>query len=281
MKIPWERLRRLEIAVRRKAQLQRAGRLLSVHKGRGMEFDRVRVYTPGDDVRSIDWNVSARMQQAFVKVHHEERQMKVAIVIGGGASMKFGSLESSKLDFAKEVALLTGVVTIEQGDECLLTIPDEGLLSRPTSRIGSWLQILAGETAKLAIGEAAWQRAVRRSTLGVYISDFRREKDCAELRMLSAKAETIAVLVRDPLEIEIPQVGLVNWKDVFSGRVIQVDTSNAAGHRKYKDQEAAWLRQRLHEFKSRGIRSVVARTDEDSVAVVERLVGLHEHSATA
>ncbi len=187
MQIPWERIRRLEIFVRRKVQLQKAGRLLSVHRGRGIEFDRVRVYSPGDDVRSIDWNVSARMQQPFVKIYHEERQMKVAVLVDAGATMRFASVERTKLEFAKEVALLTGLVSIEQGDECSLVIPGEGIASAATHRLAQWLRCIQANEEKKTLPESVWQRSLRRASLCVYCSDFRHEAELDTIQKISQR----------------------------------------------------------------------------------------------
>jgi len=268
--LPKEIMRRVrEIQVRTGRQVADvlAGEYVSVFKGSGIEFDEVRAYTPGDDIRSIDWNVTARMGEPFVKRYVEERQLTLMLMADISASQDFGSSERSKRECAAEfcallafsasrnddkVGLLLFHSDIEQyipprkGQKHALRVVREVLAhgeetSPPTDgdgarRAGLWDRLFRGGRRLRAAREGTQiGRALefflsinKRRSVCFVVSDFIDEDYEQALRAANRKHDVVAVLITDPRELEIPSVGLITLQDVESGATRVVDAGSAA-----------------------------------------------------
>ena len=238
-----KKLRKIEIFTARLANEQLAGGYQSVFKGRGMAFSEVRQYQPGDDVRFIDWNVSARMNDTYVKVFTEEREMTVMLLVDLSASQSFGSAAQSKNETAAEVAALLAFSAIKNNDRVGLILftdrierfvpPKKGsghvmrvvaeiLNPRPASRgtdIDCALRLLGNVT--------------RRRVVAFLLSDFLADGYEHQLRVAARKHDLIPVQIIDPREEQLADTGLLLIEDLESGELYEVDTSDPRTREQY------------------------------------------------
>jgi uncharacterized protein (DUF58 family) len=229
-------VRRIEIRTRRLVKESMAGEYHSVFRGRGMEFSEVREYQIGDDVRSIDWNVSARMGHPFVKKYVEERELTVFLVVDVSGSKEFGSVARTKGDLAAEVAALLAFSAIKNNDRVGAIFftgrvekyipPTKGRthVLRVIREILSFDPVDRGTSIRAALEYAA--RVLRRHCVLFLISDFLDAGYEKPLRIAARKYDLVAIAVEDPREEEIPAVGLVELEDAETGERRIVDTSD-------------------------------------------------------
>ncbi len=245
-------LRTIEIHTARLANEQLSGTYKSSFKGQGLAFREVRPYQPGDDVRTIDWNVSARMNEAFVKVFVEEREMTVMLVVDLSASERFGTRRAAKLRVASEVAALLAFSAIRNNDRVGLIVstdkvervvpPKKGekhvmrvvreILGFAPPKV-EWRPREPGATSALGAAtdlKAALQglvRVSRRRSIAFVVSDFYDTGYERALALASAKHDLVPVVLVDPRDAELPDVGLASFEDLESGEPIVVDTGDA------------------------------------------------------
>lgn len=271
-------LRRIHVAAGRRVDALLAGDWRSAVRGRGMEFEEVRAYVPGDDVRHIDWNVTARSGDAFVKVFREERQMTVLLVVDVSGSTKVGSGgEDGRTDRRLQVARIAGGIAyagIRSRDEVgLVTFSDriETWLRPRRTRGHVWAVIQAifeasGERRGTSIAEAARFVAAtwRRRAVVVIVSDFLDPGPWqSAIATLAGRHQVHAILVHDPLDDALPVGGLVEVEDAETGRRMLVDASTI---RPQPDVDA-----RLRALRRSGARAAAVSTSEDAFRA------LHEH----
>lgn len=270
-----KKLRRIEIHTARLANEQLAGGYHSVFKGRGMAFSEVRQYAPGDDVRFIDWNVSARMGDAYVKIFTEEREMTVMLLVDLSRSEAFGSVRGTKRDTVIEVAALLAFSAIRNNDRVGLILftdrvervipPKKGKahVMRVLTEILSAEPAGHGTDLRPAL-ELLGQIAKRRS-LAFVISDFMADGWEHSLRVAARKHDVIPVEVSDPREEHLPDLGLVLTEDLESGDVVEVDTSDPRVRARFHERfaKARMARERL--FQRLRMDHVPVRTTEDCV----------------
>jgi len=243
-----QQVRRMRIKTRRRVNSLFAGAYRSAFKGRGIEFAEVREYEPGDDIRSIDWNVTARAGKPFIKRFEEERELTVALLVDVSASSVFGTTERTKMALAIEAAAVVALTAQANNDRaCLLTYSDRSELYLPPRKTRNHLQritreLLAqpphgrGSAAGPAIEDLG--RLLHQKAVVFYISDFTgpswsadqsdpsaRSADLA-LRRLSRAHEVIALRLSDPGEREMPAIGLVELSDPETGERVLVDSSS-------------------------------------------------------
>lgn len=255
-----KQLRRIEITTRRLANDQLTGNYASVVKGQGLAFREVRPYQPGDDVRTIDWNVSARAGETFVKVFVEEREMTVMLVVDLSASHLFGTQRSTESGLAASkaqvAAMVAGacafsaihnsdrvglivatdrvekIVPPKRGDKHVMRVIREILEFRPQS---------TGTDLRIAL-QALVQVAKRRAVCFV-LSDFIAEGYERTLALAAAKHDIIPILLTDRRDEELPDVGLATFEDLESGEDVMIDTSDPAVRawyaRRVRDRRAA------------------------------------------
>lgn len=232
-----KKLRKIEIHTARLANDQLAGSYHSIFKGRGMAFSEVRQYQPGDDVRFIDWNVSARMNEAYVKVFTEEREMTVMILVDMSASGIFGTHTRNKIETAAEVAALMAFSAIKNNDQVgLILFTDrverfvppkkgKGHVMRVVTEILNAKPKHTGTDIKAALDRLG--KVTKRRSVALLISDFQSPPFDHALRVASAKHDLIPIQVVDPKEQSLPDVGLLWLEDLETGEQVEVDTSSA------------------------------------------------------
>jgi uncharacterized protein (DUF58 family) len=253
-------LRVIEIHTARLANEQLSGTYSSSFKGQGLAFREVRPYQPGDDVRTIDWNVSARMDEAFVKVFVEEREMTVMLVVDLSGSERFGTQRAAKVRVASEVAALLAFSAIRNNDRVGLIISTDrverivppkkgekhvmrvvreilGFDAATSRKSGSKLTIHDGKVRKpgsRTLGAAtnlkaaleALVRVSRRRSVAFIVSDFYDTGYERTLALAAAKHDVVPVVLRDPRDAALPDVGLASFEDLESGEDIVVDTGD-------------------------------------------------------
>jgi uncharacterized protein (DUF58 family) len=230
-----EAVRRIEIRTRRLVEETFSGEYHSVFKGRGMEFREVREYVPGDDVRSIDWNVTARTSMPHVKLHEEERELTVMLLGDVSRSGRFGSGERLKAEVAAELCGVLAFSAIANKDKVGLVLFSDRVEkyvppARGRSHVLRLIRELLGHqpqgrgtdlSAPLQLVASVLKR---RATLFL-VSDFWARDFATALRVVARRHDTVAVRIRDPRELGVPAVGLVHWVDAETGQERLVDTS--------------------------------------------------------
>ncbi|MHB0960580.1 MAG: DUF58 domain-containing protein [Pirellulaceae bacterium] len=277
-----QRVREIQVRTGRQVADVLAGQYVSVFKGRGIEFDEVRPYVPGDEIRTIDWKVTARLGAPYVKRFVEERQLTLMLMADISASQDFGSLTRSKREVAAELCALLAFSATFNDDKVGLTLFHGAIEQYIPARKGQKhalrvvREVLTHESRLQASQQAApaaarrrwrwlpfgrrraWGRAGRQATniagameflLSVskrravcfVVSDFFDNNYLRAMQMASRKHDVIAVLITDPHELQIPNVGLVNLLDPETGQTFQCDTSSAA----FRESFAAHAQRRI------------------------------------
>jgi uncharacterized protein (DUF58 family) len=270
----FKKARKIEIASRRLVDEQLAGQYHSVFKGRGLVFSDVRPYYAGDDVRAIDWNITARMNAPHVKQFIEERDRTVNLMIDASASGYFGSRGTTKRELAAELAAVVAFSAIKNNDRVGLYIvtdkveryvpPKKG--RRHVLRVIG--EILAFEPSSrktdLAAGLDFLGKVARRRSVVFLVSDFLSEGWERAMRITAQRHELVPVVVRDPMEQALPPVGLVMFEDLETGEIVEVDTSSRArGQFARRAAEAAELRDQM--LRRLNVDVVEVATDESYV----------------
>jgi uncharacterized protein (DUF58 family) len=239
------KVRRLEIRTRRLVDESLAGSYHSMFRGRGMEFAEVREYCPGDDVRTIDWNVSARMGHPFVKKYTEERELTVVLVVDASGSEGFGTDASTKMAMSAEIAALLAFSAIRNNDRVgLLLFTDrvERFLPPRKGREHA-LRVLrevlavqpAGRGTRIGAALEFLQHVVRKRAVVFLISDFQDAGYERTLRVVARKHDVVAVSVTDPREASLPEAGLVGVVDPETGDTGILDAGSTAVRRAYAE----------------------------------------------
>lgn len=274
-------LRHIEIRTQRMANQELVGTYSSVFKGQGLSFREVRGYLPGDDVRWIDWNVSARMNEPFVKVFVEEREMTVMLVVDLSSSEQWGTRRAPKAQLAAEVCALCAFSAIRNNDRVGLVLstsvveklvpPKKGdkHVMRVMSEIMGYEPRYTGTNLKVAL-ETLHKVAKRRSVAFV-VSDFFATGFERALALAAAKHDVIPVMLVDPRDEELPDVGLVAFEDLETGQDVVVDTSDRSVRDHYKRTMQAVRRDRDKLFKKLALDAVVVRTDGSFVKPIRDL----------
>lgn len=231
------RVRRLELLAKRLSRETFAGDYHSSFKGQGLDFDEFREYQHGDEIRFIDWNVTARMGQPFIRSFREERELSAVLAIDISASMDYGSVERSKRELATEIAALLAFSARDNGDKIgLLLFGAETELFLPPAKgskhiLRTLREIIATPTpagpTNLPAACQHLMRAIPRRSLIFMVSDFFGSDHRRSLASLAQKHELVALRVYDPAEVELPSVGKVTLTDPETGHHRVVNTSNA------------------------------------------------------
>ena len=235
-----KKVRHIEISIRGVVNEVFAGEYHSVFKGRGMEFAEVREYQVGDDVRNIDWNVSARMNHPFVKVFDEERELTVMILFDSSASEAFGSRGQLKAQVATEIAALLASSAIKNNDKVGLIIFSDAIRKFVPPRKGRQhvLRVIrellyvedqveeqATSQTDIAAALEYLNKIVKRRATVFLISDFLAEGFEKDLQIANKRHDLVAIHIIDPLEEQLPPVGLIELEDLETGEVVLLDTS--------------------------------------------------------
>ncbi|RJR30659.1 MAG: DUF58 domain-containing protein [Candidatus Latescibacterota bacterium] len=269
------KIRILQITTRKVVNDVLAGGYTSVFKGRGIEFDEVREYMPGDDVRTIDWNVTARTGRPYVKRYVEERELTVIFLVDLSASGAFGSVHKLKNEIAAEFCALLSFSAVKNNDKVgLIVFTDRVELYVPpkkgTTHVLRLIRELLNFKPKAAktdlagaldyLGKVSKKRAVV-----FLVSDFQAEGFEKPMRIVSKRHDLVAVPIVDPREVRLPNVGLIELEDAETGETILVDTSSAAVRKRY-ERLGRERSERFRElFASMGVDNIEVMTDRDYI----------------
>jgi uncharacterized protein (DUF58 family) len=285
-----KKLKKIEIYTSRLANDQLAGSYHSVFKGRGMAFSEVRQYQPGDDVRFIDWNVSARMNDTYVKVFTEEREMTVMLLVDLSASERFGSTEKPKIETVAEVAALLAFSAIKNNDRVgLILFTDRVERFVPPKKGRSHVMRVVteilnadpqGEGTDLGVALDLLGGIGKRRTVAFLISDFIADQYEKPLKVVSAKHDLIPIQIVDPREEELPDVGLALVEDLETGELVEVDTSDLDVRAEYARETLRQRAAREHLFRRLQLDHVTVSTDRDFVRPLTELFRLRQRRLT-
>lgn len=257
------KIRHIQIRTRKAVNDALAGGYVSAFKGRGMEFAEVREYSPGDDVRFLDWNVSARFGQPYVKQFTEERQLSITLVVDVSFSGQFGTTERFKSEIAAELAALLAYSAVKHNDHVgLLLFSDEiERYIRPQKGRGHVFRVISevlshrpqGRRTNISGALAYLARVNRKRGVVVLISDFYSDPFFKELRIAAKRHDVIALCVRDPKEYELPRIGLLELSDAETGEQLLIDTSDKAFHAAYREAATQNLRRLASDLRASGV----------------------------
>ena len=265
-------LRKIEITTNRLATEQLAGSYTSVFKGQGLAFREVREYQPGDDIRTIDWNVSARMDATHVKVFVEEREMTMMLVVDLSASQRFGTRTASKARLAAEVAALCAFSAIKHNDRVGLILTTDQIeklvpakkgqkhVMRVVREILGRVPERSGTDLKVAL--ETLHSVARRRSVAFLISDFFTTGYDRALSLAAARHDIIPVMLVDPRDEELPNVGIGSFEDFETGDSVIVDTSSPAVRAHYAKQMRGIRAEQVRLFTKLGLDYCVVRTDQ-------------------
>ncbi|HQK20981.1 MAG TPA: DUF58 domain-containing protein [Polyangiaceae bacterium] len=276
-----KQLRKIEFVTAKLANEELSGSYTSVFKGQGLAFRDVRQYQRGDDVRKIDWNVTARMNEPFVKVFVEERELTVMLVVDASGSSLFGTVRAPKSQVAGEVAALAAFSAIHNNDRVGLVLASDHLekLVPPKKSEKHVLRVVREILAfqpqshgtNLAIAFETLVKVARRRSLAFVISDFFDDGFERAMALASAKHDIIPVMLVDPRDESLPDVGLATFEDLESGESITVDTSDARVREHYAQSMKAVRDERIRVFRKHKLDLCVVRTDGSFVAPLRDL----------
>ena len=278
MSLPPELLKKvklLEISTRKKVNNLFLGEYHTAFKGQGMTFSEFREYVPGDDVRTIAWGLMARSGKVYIKKFDEEREMTVILAVDVSGSQDFGSKEFFKGEVAAHVAaLLSFAATGNKDSVGLLLFSDQvELFVPPKKGRGQAMRILrdlyyhkpASRGTDIGVALDHLYGALKKKAHIFVISDFLGSGFEAALRRLSRKHDTVAVVLEDKLEVEIPSMGLVDFEDPETGETVCVDTSSPVFKREYQEYLTQMSAMRAGELKRAQVDQINIRTDGDLV----------------
>jgi uncharacterized protein (DUF58 family) len=282
-------MRELEIRTRRMVDDSMAGAYHSVFKGRGMDFDEVREYSPGDEVRTIDWNVTARAGRAFVKKFTEERELTIFLVVDISASGNFGSGELAKRDLAAEVASVLAFSAIRNSDKVGLILY--------TDRIERYLPPKKGRRHVLRVVRDILyhepqgvgtdtvktldlvNHVLHRRAIVFLISDFEASGGDPEVartqlrravRQTSRRHDLIAIHIEDPREKELPNVGIIALEDAETGEIVELNTARAKVRKRFSELSSERAQRLRTDLRAEGVDIVQLRTDTPYIPPLQR-----------
>lgn len=279
-----KKVRKIEIKTRGLSQNIFAGEYHTAFKGRGMTFAEVREYQYGDDVRAIDWNVTARFGRPYIKVFEEERELTVMLLVDVSGSLEFGTTQQYKKDIITEVAATLAFSTIQNNDKVGAVFfsdkvekfipPKKG--KKHVLHIIRELLVLEPESNKTDIAGALkyFTNAIKKRSTAFIISDFMDNGFERTLSIANNKHDVAALQVFDIRESELPDVGLIKLKDAETGERLWIDTGDKRLRKSYKHQWNERQLQLQKIFKQSGVDSVSMSTADDYVRALMRLFKL-------
>jgi len=263
-----KKIRYLQIRTSKAVNDVLAGQYESVFKGRGMEFEEVREYQPGDEIRTIDWNVTARMGHPYVKRFVEERELTVIFLVDLSASGTFGTVRQTKNEVAAELCALLAFAAVKNNDKVgLIVFTDTVEMFIPAKkgvthvlRVIRELLCFKPQQARtdIARGLDYLGRVTTKRCVVFLVSDFQGQDFQKPMRVLGKRHDLIAVWVSDPREVHMPNVGLVELEDAETGQIILVDTGSRRVRKRYEQ---------LSRERAARLKEVFAATDVDRIEI--------------
>lgn len=277
----FQKIKRIEIMTSRLVSDVFAGQYHSAFKGQGIEFDEVREYQPGDDVRTIDWNVTARTGKPYVKKFIEERELTVMIMVDVSLSCRFASVNMLKSQLAAEVAAILAFSAIRNNDNVGLIIFTDKIekFIPPKKGVGHVLRVIRevlyfepeGNSTDIINALEYLNKVTTRKTICFMISDFFPAKITSEsnesealkksLAITNRKHDVITITLNDPREMEFPDCGLIALEDAETGNEVLIDSSSASLRKQYAENNINRLSEREKLFRSIGVDYINISTD--------------------
>lgn len=263
-----------------------AGEYESAFRGRGMEFEEVREYAPGDDVRDIDWNVTARFGHPFVKMYREERELTIMLLVDVSSSCFFGTQKQLKQELAAEIASVLAFAATKNNDKVGLIIFSDRIEKFIPPKKGKnhvWAVIKnvlehqpVSHKTDIAGALTYLNRVARRKAVAFLISDFLAEDYEQPLRVTGRKHDLIPICITDPRELELPEAGLVELQDAETGQTMLIDSSDEEFRTGYNLLAQKHLQDRFDLFRSAGISAIDIRTDRPYIDPIMKYFRMRE-----
>ncbi len=248
-----KKVRQVEIKTRGMVNHVFSGEYHSVFKGRGMEFSEVREYQFGDDIRQIDWNVTARNNKPFVKIFEEERELTVMLLVDVSGSGQFGTVSAMKTEIAAEICAVLAFSAIRNNDKVGLILFSDTIekFISPKKGKSHILRIVRdllshepeGTGTDISGALEYLNHVIKKRSIAFVMSDFIDKDYDNALRIVSKRHDVIAVTMNDPRERELPEIGLIKMKDAESGEERWIDTSNSLVQKAFRKY---WLEHESH-----------------------------------
>ena len=266
-----KKIRRIQITTSRMVTDVFAGQYQSVFKGKGMEFDEVRDYQPGDDIRSIDWNVTARMGHPYVKKFVEERELTVMLLLDLSMSCYFGSVRQLKNQLAAELCSVLALSAIQNNDKVGLIIFTDRIekFISPRKGLSHVLRVVRealyfkpkGKGTNISSALEYLNHITKRKTISFIISDFFDSGFKNLLSISNKRHDMVAVTITDPREIDLPNIGIVKLNDAETEENFIIDTSDTSFREKYKGDALQRISERKKLLRSINVDNIDVRTD--------------------
>ena len=267
-----KKIRQIQIYTSRAVDASFAGQYESVFKGRGMQFDEVREYTPGDDIRTIDWNVTARTGKAYIKRYVEEREMTAMFVVDLSASGDFGTVNKMKNELAAEFCAVLAFAAAKNNDKVgLLIFTDRiELYIPPKKGSGHVLRLIRELLAfrmprrrtNIPLALDYLGKVVRKKSTVFLVSDFIESDFQKPLGLVNRRHDVIAVPVRDRAEISMPSAGLIEFFDAETGETMLIDTSSRSFRKQYGSKSASRFTELKNMFRVINVDCISISTDK-------------------
>ncbi len=277
-----KKVRKIEIKTRGLSNQIFSGEYHSAFKGRGMAFSEVREYQPGDDIRAIDWNVTARFNHPYIKVFEEEREMTVMLIVDVSASENFGTQKQLKKDLVTEICAVLAFSAIQNNDKIGIIFFSDRIekFIPPKKGRSHILRIIrelinlepAGKGTDINMALQYFTNVIKKKSIAFLISDFIDEKFTAEnrkggdaMKIANRKHDLVALRINDKREYELPDVGLVRILDAESGKLRWIDTSNPGIRQQYSKTSARRDARLKDMFNRSGVDSATISTSDSYI----------------
>ena len=275
-----KKIRRIQLRTSHQVDELLAGSWNSAFKGRGIEFEEVRPYQIGDDVRAIDWNVTARNDQPYVKLFREERELAVMLLVDLSASQNFGSQQQTKRDMVVELGATLAMSAIKNNDKVGLTLFTDAVEKSVPPRKGSRhvLRLIrellycqpVGRRTNLKAGLEHFNRTAKRRSVMFLISDFIDAGFESTLQITTRRHDVIPVVISDRREGQLPNVGLVRMEDAETGELVTLDTSSRKTRERYEALYNSRAAERERMFRRLRLEPIQLQTGRDLVKPLRR-----------
>ncbi len=284
-----KKVRKIEIKTRGLSNQIFSGEYHSAFKGRGMAFSEVREYIPGDDIRSIDWNVTARFNHPYIKIFEEERELTVMLLVDISASGDFGTRRQFKRELITELCAVLSFSAIQNNDKIGVIFfsdriekfipPKKGKshILRIIRELIDYRPVAKGTDIGLAL--RYFTNMIKKRSIAFLISDFMGSSYSDELRIAGKKHDLVAIRIYDKTETELPNVGLIRLQDAETGKLLWVDTANSSARENYRRY---WTRRSAElesTFARSGVDQVTIATDQNYIQPLIQLFKKREKRA--
>jgi|SRR3990172_9129772 len=270
-----KKVRRIEIQTRGLVNDVFSGEYHSVFKGRGMDFAEVREYQIGDDIRTIDWNVTARMGHPFVKIYEEERELTVMLVVDVSSSGEFGTVAQMKGEIAAEICALLAFSAIKNNDKVGLVVFSDDVEKYVIPKKGKShvLRVVReilfhepkGRTTNISVALEFLSKVTRRRAVVFLVSDFISSGYEKAMQIANKRHDIVAITVTDPREVQLPNVGFIELEDAETGETFLLDTSSADLREEFSTKTKAAQNERSRLFRSMNVDHIDIMTNESYI----------------